>query len=249
MPNTFIGEKVEKLVNKWKKGEIAWLIFAFLVVLATIVYKHIMVKEVGFYSIVSDVSALLGVIYVILIAKQDRKAYLFGMGNVFLYALAVNKKGLYISTLYNLLYSLPILIYGYIHWGKLEKNNNAAVKEFSLRERILGILLMIATTIGFAVFSKQILGGTNVLADSVVSVCVCVAMFLMTQKYVEQWMLFIISNFMGIILFFPKSFEDIYNIDLFAMWTIYFINSIYGYIIWKKAIVKEENIVAGDERE
>ena len=43
-------------------------------------------------------------------------------------------------------------------------------------------------------------------------------------------------------------FEDIYNIDLFAMWTIYFINSIYGYVIWKKAIVKEENIVAGDER-
>ncbi len=237
------------MINKWKKGEVVWLVFALIVVISAIVCKHIIVKEIGVYSIISDLSAILGVIYVILIAKQERKAYLFGMGNVFLYALAVNKKGLYISTLYNLLYSLPILIYGYVHWGKLEKNNKDSVKEFSLREKILGMFLIIITTIGFAMFSKEVLGGTNVLADSVVSVCVCVAMFLMTQKYVEQWMLFIISNFMGIILFFPRSFEDMNNIDLFAMWTIYFINSIYGYISWKKAIAKEGNTAVGDERE
>ena len=235
------------MVNKWKKGEIAWLVFALFVVIGTIVYKHFIVKDMGLYSIVSDVSAILGVIYVILIAKQERKAYLFGMGNVFLYAIAVNKKGLYISTLYNLLYSLPILIYGYIHWGKLEKDNNDNVKEFSLRERILGVLLMVVTVIGFATFSKQILGGENVLADSITSVCVCVAMFLLTQKYIEQWLLFIVSNFMGMILFLPRSFEDVNNIDLFAMWTIYFINSIYGYISWKKAIVKNNNIAVGDE--
>ena len=237
------------MINKWKKSEVAWLVFALLVVVGTIIYKHIIIKEIGLYSIISDLSAILGVIYVILIAKQERKAYLFGMGNVFLYALAVNKRGLYISTLYNLLYSLPILIYGYIHWGNLEKNNKDNVKEFSLREKILGMFLIIITTLGFAMFSKEVLGGTNVLADSVVSVCVCVAMFLMTQKYVEQWMLFIISNFMGIILFFPRSFEDMNNIDLFAMWTIYFINSIYGYINWKKTLAKEENIAVGVERE
>ena len=107
------------MINKWKKGEVAWLVFALIVIVGTIIYKHIIIRDMGFYLVVSDLSAILGVIYVILIAKQDRKAYLFGAGNVFLYAIAVNKKGLYISALYNLLYSLPILIYGYIHWGKL----------------------------------------------------------------------------------------------------------------------------------
>ena len=93
---------------------------------------------------------------------------------------------------------------------------------------------------GLAMFSKTFLGGENVFMDAIVSVTVCVATFLLARKYIEQWILFIISNFMGIILFFPKSLADMGSIDLFTMWCVYFINSFYGYISWKKSL-KGEN--------
>ena len=228
--------------KKWNVFEKAWLIVAVLLVLSAIIYKHIIIVDtITPFIIASDLSAIFGVIYVICAAKQERKAYLFGIANVILYALAVYNKGLYISAGYNLLYSFPVLIYGYIYWGKIENEEDNGVKQFTLRQKILGLILMIVAVIGLATFSRTILNGTNVWMDAIVSVLVCVATFLLARKYIEQWLLFIISNFMGIILFFPKSLNDMGSIDLFVMWVVYFINSFYGYIAWKKSLKGEKN--------
>ncbi len=224
--------------KKWDKLAVAWLIIALTAVFGAIVYKHVMVSDATsiLLTVASDLSAIFGVVYVICIAKQERKAYFFGIANVILYAFAVYNKGLYISAAYNLLYSFPVLVYGYIYWGQLEKTGDTEVKQFSIGKKIIGIFLMAFAVILLALFSKVLLKGNNVWMDSVVSVCVCVATFLLAKKYIEQWWLFIVSNFMGIILFFPKSLNDMGSIDLFAMWTVYFINSIYGYISWKKSL-------------
>ena len=229
--------------KKWNRFGIVWLVIALVIIISTIIYKHIAIVDNStslFFTIASDLSAIFGVVYVICAARQERKAYPFGMANVILYALAVYNKGLYISAGYNLLYSLPVLIYGYIYWGKLEKKGDTKVRQFTFKQKILGIFLMVAAIIGLALFSEKFLDGTNVWMDSVTSVFVCVAAFLMARKHIEQWILFIIANFMGVILFFPKSFADMVSIDLFAMWVVYFINSIYGYISWKKSL-KGEN--------
>lgn len=229
--------------KKWKGLEVAWLIVAVLSVLSAIIFKRISVVDntPEFFKLASNLSAILGVVYVILAAKQERVAYLFGVANVVLYAIAVYNKGLYISTGYNLLYCLPVLIYGYIYWGKLEDSGNSGVKCFDIKQKALGVVLMSIAVIILALISEKVLGGSNVWLDSIVSVCVCVATFLLARKHIEQWILFIISNFMGIILFFPRSFADMESIDLFVMWVIYFLNSIYGYISWRKSLIEERD--------
>lgn len=229
--------------KKWKGIEIAWLIVAVLSVLSAIIFKIISVVDntPELFKLASNLSAIFGVVYVILAAKQERVAYLFGIINVVLYAIAVYNKGLYISTGYNLLYCFPVLIYGYICWGKLDEVGNSGVKSFSIKQRCFGILMMSIAVVLLAVISEKVLGGSNVWLDSIVSVCVCVATFLLARKHIEQWILFIISNFMGIILFFPRSFADIENIDLFVMWVVYFLNSIYGYVSWRKSLTEERD--------
>lgn len=223
--------------KKWNVLEKAWLIIAIALVLAAIIYKHVaVVYDITLFDIASDLSAILGVVYVICIAKQERKAYLFGIANVLLYALAVYNKGLYISAGYNLLYSFPVLIYGYIYWGKVAEEKTLGVKVFSTGKRIIGVFLMVVATIILATISKNIFNGTNTLMDAVVSVTTCVATFLLARKYIEQWLLFIISNLLGIILFFPRDLSYMVSIDLFVMWLVYFINSFYGYISWKKSL-------------
>lgn len=228
--------------EKWRKFDIVWLSLAIVIVLFSIIYKHIAILDkLTPVVIASDVAAVLGAIYVVLTIKQTRKAYLFGIGNVILYAFAVYNNGLYISAGYNLLYSFPVMVYGYIHWKKLEETQNDDVKRLSFKARIFGVCLMLGAVIGLAFVSDKFFSGTNVWMDSIVSVCTCVATFLLTQKYIEQWILFIVADFMGVILFFPKGVNDIGNINLFFMWCVYFVNSIYGYAMWRKCLVKTKD--------
>ena len=228
--------------NRWNKLEIAWLILGVFIVIGAIIYKHLIVKDFSanlFLVLASDLSAICGVIYVIGIAKQEKTAYLFGMANVLLYALVVFNKGLYLSATYNLFYSFPVYIYGFIYWSKLENKEDTGVKEFSNKQRILGVLAIITSVLAFAFISNKLLNGNKAIIDSTVSVLVCVATFLVAKKYIEQWFLFMISNFMGIILFLPNGTYGMESIDLLAMWSVYFINSIYGYFAWKQGAKKE----------
>jgi len=226
----------------WNKLEIAWLILGVFIVIGAIIYKHLIIRDFTadlFFVLASDISAICGVIYVIGIAKQEKTAYIFGMANVLLYALVVYNKGLYLSATYNLFYSFPIYIYGYMYWSKLENKEDSGVKEFSTKQRILLVIGIIALVSAFAFISNNLLGGNNAIVDSIVSVLVCVATFLVAKKYIEQWVLFMISNFMGIILFLPNGTHGMESIDLLAMWSVYFINSIYGYFAWKSGTKKE----------
>ena len=230
------------MMKRWNKLEAAWLFLGVFIVIGAIIYKHLIVKDFStnlFFVLASDISAICGVIYVIGIAKQEKKAYLFGMANVLLYALVVYNKGLYLSTTYNLFYSFPIYIYGYIYWSRLENDEDLGVKEFSLKQRLLLVVGIIVMVFALAFVSNNLLGGNKAVVDSIVSVLVCVATFLVAKKYIEQWVLFMISNFMGIILFLPNGTHGMESIDLLAMWSVYFINSIYGYFAWKRGAKKE----------
>lgn len=227
------------MTEKWSKYDIAWLAFSIFLILIAVLYKSLyVVGGNSFLSWVSNISALMGIIYVFGIAKQTKFAYFFGIANVILYALVCKDKGLYISSTYNLLYSCPMMIYGYFYWSKIQNEEHSGIKCICNKNRVILGILMIFAVLGLAMTSKILFDGKNVILDSTVSVCVCVATFLMARKYVEQWILFIIANFVGVIMFAVVNFNDMSNIELLLMWIIYLINSVYGAVVWKRALKK-----------
>ena len=56
----------------------------------------------------------------------------------------------------------------------------------------------------------------------------------MSNKYIEQWSVWMVANLVNTILWAVLTFKDISNLPVFLMWTIYFINSVYGYLLWKR---------------
>lgn len=226
--------------TRWSKYDKLWLVFSILLIILASVYKFLFVINESsniILEIMSCIVAILGVTYVLGIAKQTRYAYFFGIGNVILYAIVCYTKGLYISSMYNLFYSFPVMIYGFINWGR--SKGNFEVKSFSNKQRVfltIGMFLAIGI---FAFISKNIFNGSNVLLDAIVSVSVCVATFLMAKRYIEQWVLFIIANFFGVIMFVVINFEKMNDVELLIMWIIYLINSVYGMIEWKKTLNRE----------
>lgn len=227
---------------KWKIGEKIWLGVSLCIILVGICLRNLYFgfdPATWYFTIASDLAALFGVTYVFCIAKQERIAYSFGILNVILYAFVMFQKNIYISAAYNIFYSLPVLIYGFVYWGKVADSENGGVKYLAKKQKLLMSVLCVALMIGFALLSKFIFHGENVILDSIVSVSACVATFLMAKKYMEQWILFIIANFFGVLLFVQVNFQDMSNIELLLMWCIYLVNSIYGWINWKKNYERE----------
>lgn len=225
--------------TKWSKFDKVWLTFSILLIIFASIYKFLFnINENSniILEIVSCIVAVCGVTYVLCIAKQARYAYFFGIANVILYSIVCYSKELYISSLYNMFYSFPVMVYGYINWGRVK--DNFEVKVFSNGKRIFLAIGMIFAVCIFTFVSKNFLEGSNVLLDAIVSVSACVATFLMAKRYMEQWYLFIIANFFGVIMFVVINLGNMMDVELLMMWSIYLVNSIYGLKEWKKTLDK-----------
>lgn len=143
------------------------------------------------------------------------------------------KQQMYAGAVYNLLYSLPMLIWGYIKWKKVEHKENAGVKIISTKTRIrLSLIISLVIAI-YALILKQF-GGSNYILDSITSVIGYVGIYLMSNKYIEQWAVWIICNSVNTILWIGLTIQNIDNIPMLLMWLVYLVNSVYGYITWRK---------------
>ncbi len=145
---------------------------------------------------------------------------------------------MYAGALYNILYSLPMLIWGYIKWKNVQDEKNSGVKVLSKRIRIISSLIILVTTIIYAIILKY-LGGNNYILDSITAILGYVAIYLMSNKYIEQWITWIVCNAVSVILWIIITIQNVNNLPMLLMWTIYLINSIYGYVSWNKKYNKD----------
>lgn len=238
-----VGRDFDNMGTKWSKYDKLWMAFSVILILFGSIYKFLFILNSNsniFIEIISGVLAVCGVTYVFGIAKQSKFAYFFGIANVILYAIVCYSKELYLSMSYNLFYSFPILIYGYINWSRETDGGNIEIKSLSKLGRIILGGTMFVAVCAFAIISENFFNGSNAWLDAIVSVSVCVATFLMTKKYIEQWVLFIISDFFGLVMFIVINFNNMNDVELLIMWAIYLINSIYGMFAWRKTL-KEQN--------
>lgn len=183
-------------------------------------------------------SSISGVIYVILIAKQNKFGYIFGIINVILYAVVSWYKGLYGVAVINTAYSIPILIYGFIYWSKDKGKKTYRLKNDS---RIKLVICCFLIVILYAVISKFILKNNNVVIDSIVTCIGLVGNILMAKKYYEQWYCWIVVNCTNLIFWVITALNDVSSIPVVAMWLIYLTNTLYGLFSWKRKYYKTHN--------
>lgn len=194
---------------------------------------------VGVASILSSndllvvISSICGVIYAISIGYKDKFAYVWGFVNVVLYGIVLLLTKTYAGAFYNLIYSAPMMVYGFFSWKRMEKKG--LIRTLSNRARIIISACLIPAIIGFS-FVLEALGGTYVWLDSMTTCIGFVGIFLMTNLYVEQWWAWNISNTANLVLWIVRSTESISNLPLAIMWLIYLINSIYAFIKWNKML-------------
>ncbi|MDR1704840.1 MAG: nicotinamide riboside transporter PnuC [Clostridiales bacterium] len=215
---------------------------------------------------VSPVSAITGIFCVVLAAKGKISNWTYGVVNSILYGYLAYRSGYYGDAIINLVYFLPTQFIGIAFWRKrLLQNSKTDVKMRRLTLKQLLLILsgsiIAAVLFGFFLhgvdswftgamkrnesiymYFESVLGGRAYLAgpllDSLTEVTQILAQIFMVLALAEQWVFWIITNIITIIMWAVVIIADPLSLSwalpTLIMWIAYLVNSVNGYITWKR---------------
>lgn len=216
-----------------------WLLIAG-VVASNIIYSILS----GNVDVVGSVAGIAGVLCVVLVAKGSIWNYVFGLVNVSMYAYISYKASLFGDAALNALYYLPMQFIGWWQWRKRgaslsssEASGNAVqvnARRFSLKQRMVLAFGCVAAVIACG-FLLEHLGDPQPFKDSATTILSIVAQALMALAFMEQWVLWIITNIISVIMWAVcVARGEAHAALMVIMWSFYLLNSINGLRVWLK---------------
>ncbi|MDR2008356.1 MAG: nicotinamide riboside transporter PnuC [Alphaproteobacteria bacterium] len=200
---------------------------------------YIWLKLLGFTSSISTI------IYVVLVAKKKISCFRWGIIGSLAYIVVAFKHGNTGEWSFQAFYYLPMIMLGWYLWAKNKSQDDNSVvlsKKLNLKQ---SLIIYSSIIIGAVAFAKIIsldslnlwlygqvyqFGFDKYLTDSLASILAIPAMILMVKRYREQWLMWIVLNIVNIrlwLFYTPNSL-------MVLMWTCMLVNSIYGWLKWKK---------------
>ena len=219
------------LFKEWTWFERIWLL------LFSIVNVFLYLKWDS--GLIGLVSAMSGMLCVVLVAKGKISNFVFGIVNTATYAYISYGYGLYGESMLNALFYLPTQFIGLWMWQRHRSVNKVRDEDIEIKRlSVKGWAIVVASVVvGAYAYMHMLmaLDAQQVRIDSVAVVMSVVAQILLTLRYAEQWVLWILVNLLSIVLWvvtLSQSGGSDYTMPV--MWTAFLINSIYGWINWLK---------------
>lgn len=263
-----------KIVNKsivflksMTKFEKIWLgIFSFLILTSTLVFSFMYTNYSKFSSIalnfiISPLSALTGVLCVVLAAKGHISTWWIGLINSVTYGLVAWISGYYGDWILNWFYFIPTQLIIYYTWKRnLNKETKiVSMKNLNWRTNLLVFILFIGMSYATTLFLVKVDNWFTIamkrnatiysyleqvtnfkyvgpMLDSVSNNLQIFAQLFMILMLSEQWIFWIATNIITItmwtlVVVLDKS-SYAYSIPTLIMWLGFMVNSIYGAINW-----------------
>ena len=206
-----------------------WFLIAGIIV-SNIVYS-ILSKNL---DIIGTITAVSGVVCVVLVAKGNIWNYLFGLINVSLYAYVSFKATAYGDAALNALYYLHMQFIGYFAWRKRVDSETVKARRLTRYQRLwvaLGCVVLIIA-LGFIL---QRFGDGQPFKDSTTTILSVVAQALMALAFMEQWVLWILTNVVSVVMWVKFMAQGEAHAGVMViMWAFYLMNSINGLRVWLK---------------
>ena len=209
--------------------------------------------------LISLVSSITGIFAAIYTARGQVVAYVWGVFNVLSYIFIAIESNMYGAVLLYVLYMLPMQFVGFFAWRKNAKKSNSDTIEAKKMTKkhwiIFGIFFIIfwaaygtlvynLPKVFDVLFGLAISHDAEFLIDSLTATLTVCAVVLTTKRFIEQWYLWIVADAIGIILyvmsFVHQGEFSISTLSGAVMWCQFTINSIYGFIVWKRLQNKKE---------
>ena len=198
----------------------------------------------GNVDIVGSIAGIAGVLCVVLVAKGNIWNYLFGIVNVSMYAYISFKASLYGDAALNALYYVPMQFIGWCQWRKRgaamteAKSGGRGVQVkarcFTDHQRIL-LALGSAIAVVVCGYVLKYFGDPQPFKDSATTVLSVIAQALMALAFMEQWVLWIITNIISVAMWsICVARGEAHAAVMVIMWVFYLLNSLNGFRVWLK---------------
>ena len=195
----------------------------------------------GNIDVVGSVAGIAGVLCVVLVAKGSIWNYLFGLVNVSMYAYISYKAALYGDAALNALYYIPMQFIGWWQWRKrgaavsgLEGSSQVEARRFNWKQRAVLFAGCIAAVVAGG-FVLRHFGDPQPFKDSTTTVLSIVAHALMALAFMEQWILWIITNIVSVAMWCVCIVRgEAHASVMVIMWSFYLLNSLNGLRVWLK---------------
>ena len=198
----------------------------------------------GDLDIIGSVASIAGVLCVVLVAKGNIWNYLFGIINVSMYAYISYKASLYGDAGLNAFYYVPMQFIGWWQWRKRGAAMSASeagqqgvqvkARRFTWHQRILLALGSAAAVITCGYILKHF-GDPQPFKDSATTVLSIIAQALMALAFMEQWVLWIITNVISVAMWaICVARGEAHAAVMVIMWVFYLLNSLNGFRVWLK---------------
>ena len=208
------------------------------VIVSNVVYSLLS----GNVDIVGSVAGVAGVLCVVLVAKGSIWNYVFGIVNVSLYAYISYKASLYGDAGLNALYYFPMQFIGWWQWRKRgaamsqdeagEQSVQVKARRFSWKQRAL-LFAGCAVAVVAGGFMLKYIGDPQPFKDSTTTVLSIIAQALMALAFMEQWVLWIITNIVSVVMWCVcVARGDAHAGVMVIMWVFYLMNSVNGLRVW-----------------
>ena len=179
-------------------------------------------------------------------AKGKIATFYVGIIQAGTYAYISYGYGLYGEAMLNAFFYFPVQFVGLYMWMKHAKNKEKAVngedvyaKRLTKKQWLIFVPIVLVAVIGYA-FALHSINAQQVRLDSAAVVLSIAAQLLMLGRFAEQWLLWIAVNVLTISLWVATLIQSGGNDwALVAMWTAFLVNSVYGYVNWRKLSKKE----------
>ena len=198
----------------------------------------------GNIDIIGSVAGIAGVLCVVLVAKGSIWNYVFGLVNVSMYAYISYSASLYGDAALNAFYYLPMQFIGWWQWRKRGaavseseadgKGVQVKARRFDWKQRAV-LALGCAAAVVAGGFLLRHLGDPQPFKDSTTTVLSIVAQALMALAFMEQWVLWIITNIVSVVMWIVCVIRgEAHAAVMVIMWSFYLLNSVNGLRVWYK---------------
>ena len=267
-----VRELWQLVIHPMTKFEKIWLaIFSAIILASTFYFSYTGTdwddwKSIGLNWVISPVSALTGVLCVILVARASIYNYSFGLVQSVLYGYICWVSGYYGDWLLNWFFFVPTQILIYIFWKRNLRPASldiVRIARFKRWQILLTIFLSLAALIGFgfalnsidswfinvmkrnvsiyanitAVFGIALIGP---MMDSSTEVLQIAAQFLCIARSPLQWPMWIATNVITILMWTAVALTDHNQLPIamptLLMWVVFLFNSLYGAINWYRRV-------------
>jgi nicotinamide mononucleotide transporter len=258
----------KRLLHNFNQFERAWLLlFSLIILIVTIMFslsgtRWDSPESIFLNWILSPISALTGILTVVLCARGHILNAPLGFINSLTYGWIAWKSGYYGDWLLNWFYFLPTQIWIWVAWRQHLRRESRDLVIMRRLDRRQAIILGSASLLALIVFgllldsvdfwfvhywrrSVTIYGNITQafgipllgpLADSATEVFQIVAQILLIRRYAEQWLFWIATNIISIIMWLAVIATDPQSLAWAAptliMWIAFFVNSVYGAWVW-----------------